>query len=216
LSDITGGKQAVCLTRYKRGCNQQVFVYQGAGGRLQMPPMMFLWLSGARRRNLSMFRSNGFNFYHGPIHPDWPDIHTTISKQRQIRDECIDADELYCLGTSMGGYAAMLFGHYLKADIVHAFGAQTHIDMKSAKVADKDVPESHRDLAILLRQWNGRTRYMMYYNEGYEPDRLAAERMAGIEGVELVPLPGNTHNVFKENGRLKMLSDLFPPERESK
>ena len=110
----------------------------------------------------------------------------------------------------------MLFGHYLKADIVHAFGAQTHIDMKSAKVADKDVPESHRDLAILLRQWNGRTRYMMYYNEGYEPDRLAAERMAGIEGVELVPLPGNTHNVFKENGRLKMLSDLFPPERESK
>jgi hypothetical protein len=57
---------------------------------------------------------------------------------------------------------------------------------------------------------------MMYYNEGYEPDRLAAERMAGIEGVELVPLPGNTHNVFKENGRLKMLSDLFPPERESK
>jgi acyl carrier protein len=138
-----------------------------------------------------MFRSNGFNYYHGPIHPDWPDIQTSISKQRQIRDECTDADELYCLGTSMGGYAAMLFGHYLKADIVHAFGAQTVIDLKAVRLADKDVPESHRDLAVLLEQWNGRTRYKMYYNEGYEPDRIAAESMAGIEGVELFPLPGS-------------------------
>ena len=176
-----------------------------------MPPTLFLRLSGARRRNLAMFRSPGLNYYHGAIHPDWPDIETTIRKQCKIKADCVDATELYCMGTSMGGYAAMLFGHYLEADTVYAFGAQSLINMDGVNTDDEGIPMAHRDLSELLSDWNGRTCYKMFYNEGFEPDRIAAERMADCPGVELIPMPGNTHNVLKEPGRRKMLSDLLPP-----
>ena len=205
------GADAACITRFRPGCKQLVFIYQGGAGRLQMPPNLFLWLSGARRRNMAMFRSRGLTYYHGAIAPDWPDIETTIEKQREIRDQCSDAKQLYCVGTSMGGYAAMLFGHYLQADLVHAFGPQTLVDLGKTKLEPGEIPEAHRDLSTLLSNWNGHTRYKVYYNEGFERDRLAAERLAACPGMELFPMPGDTHNVFKDNGRYAMLKNLFPP-----
>jgi hypothetical protein len=66
----------------------------------------------------------------------------------------------------------------------------------------------------LLANWNGRTRYRLYYAEGFEPDRRAAERIAHCPGVELFPVRGTSHNVFKEINAAKLLRGLFPPLEE--
>ncbi|MEH6552271.1 MAG: hypothetical protein V7744_20015 [Pseudomonadales bacterium] len=203
-------QEAVCVTRFKSGCPQLVFIYQGRAGGLFMPPLNFLRLSGAARRNMAMFRDFGRNYYHGEIHPDWPNIDVTLENQRQIKAQCTDASELYCSGTSAGGYAAILFGHYLQADIVYAFGAQTLVERDSSD-AELDFPPAHRDLSILLKNWNGKTRYKLYYAVGCKADRIYAERMAGCPGVELCPVPGSSHDVFEEIDEVVLLGGLFPP-----
>jgi hypothetical protein len=179
-----------------------------------IPPMRFLRLTGANKRNLSLLRDPDANYYHGKLHPDYPDIEASIERQRQIKRECAHATEYYCSGTSMGGYASILFGHYLEADIVYAFGAQTRIKPEAVDPA-LVIPAQHRDLALLLADWNGRTRYHLYYSEGFEPDRTAAERLAHCPGVELFPVPGTSHNVFKDINAGKLLRNLFPPLQES-
>jgi hypothetical protein len=203
----------VSITRLRPECNQLVFLYQGGAGMFFMPPMRFLRLSGANKRNLTLLRDPGVTYYHGHLHPDCPNIEATIEQQRQIKRQCSHATEYYCSGTSMGAYAAILFGHYLEADIVYAFGAQSQV---STAIVDPAVfiPPEHRDLSLLLANWNGRTRYRMYYSEDFVPDRNAALRMAHCPGVELFPVPGKSHNVFKEINAGKLLRELFPPLQE--
>lgn len=178
-----------------------------------MPPMRFLRYCGANKRNLSLLRDPTANYYHGALNDDCPDIEATIEHQRQIKRQCTQATQYYCSGTSMGAYASILFGHYLEADIVYAFGARSEI-LDEHVESSVHVPPEHRDLAILLGNWNGRTRYQIYYSEDFERDRLSAERIAHCPGVELFPLPGRTHNVFREINARKLLRNLLPPLEE--
>jgi alpha-beta hydrolase superfamily lysophospholipase len=188
-----------------------VFIYQGIQGQLFLPPLEFIRLSGAARRNIAMYRDFSRSYFHGHIHPDWPDIETAIANQQRVYDSCAQAEELYTVGTSTGGYCALLFGHYLKADIVYAFASQTAIDRKLlADNIPTGIPPEHRDLSLLLSEWNGRTRYRLYYCEDFGPDRDYAENVAHCPGVELVPLPGSQHNIFNEVDAEKFLTDLFP------
>jgi hypothetical protein len=203
-------QNAVCITRFVEESSQMVFLYQGIQGQLFLPPLDFIRLSGAAGRNIAMYRDFSRSYFHGRIHPDWPDIETAIANQQRIYDSCLQATELYTLGTSTGGYCSILFGHYLKADIVYAFAAQTAINRRLLANIPVDLPPEHRDLSLLLSDWNGRTRYRMYYCEGFAEDREAAERVAECPGVELVPLPGSQHNIFNEVDAEELLTGLFP------
>jgi hypothetical protein len=172
--------------------------------------MDFMRLSGAASRNIAMFRDFSNSYFHDYIHPEWPDIETAIANQKGIIGSCTQPMELFCAGTSTGAYSAMLFGHYLQADIVHAFSAQTLITPKISNDTAIHIPPNHQDLSLLLSDWNGRTRYKMYYARDCEPDRVAAQRMADCPGVELVPLPGSDHNSFIEIDYAELLAGLFP------
>jgi len=203
-------QEAVCITRFVEQSSQMIYLYQGGGNMLFLRPLEFIRFSGASSRNIAMFRDFSSSYFHSYIHPDWPDIEAAIANQQRIFDSCTQASELYCAGTSMGAYSAVLFGHYLKADIVYAFAAQTRISDIALSHIRGEMPPAHRDLALLLSEWNGRTRYRMYYCEGFERDRQAAERIAHCQGVELMPLPGNDHNIFLHTDPGELLPGLFP------
>jgi hypothetical protein len=203
-------QNAVCITRFVEESSQMVFLYQGIQGMLFLPPLDFIRLSGAAKRNIAMFRDFSRSYFHGHIHPDWPDIEAAIANQRRILDDCGQATELFCAGTSTGAYCALLFGHYLKADIVYAFAAQTWLTDNVVKQIGVDLPPAHRDLSVLLSDWNGHTRYRLYYAQDFEPDRVDAERLADCPGVELLPLPGREHNIFVEVDPGEILPGLFP------
>ena len=206
--------EPIFIRRDVEASKQLGFYFQGKAGRMMMDPFTFLRNAGALKRNMVLFRCPGLQFYHGRLHPGWPDIETTISLLGKLRNTF--AKDLFhaCVGTSMGGYAAILFGHYLRADVVHAFSATTRIDPCSPviDVGPQDVPEAHRDLAQLLEHWNGRTRYHLYFNDGHEKDRQHAERLACCPGVELHSAAGTSHSFFEDRSRLTVLAQLFPAD----
>jgi len=108
------------------------------------------------------------------------------------------AKRLVVAGNSAGGYAALLFGTLLGADLVLAFAPQTTIDPKAlAEMGDHRWDEMLAPLikhgALELRWADLRvalpaarradTRYKVFFDENTTHDRLHAERLSGLEGA---------------------------------
>lgn len=200
------------MVSWTRETSDELFyVFQGRGMRLMMDPMDFLRETGMIHVNLVMLRDYQRFFYHAGLNSEIQDLDAILQRLRTFRQELPHVRQSFCLGSSAGGYAALLFGHYLRAHTVFAFAPQTLIDLQrlqafTGRTDTWRFPEAHRDLALLLAEHNGQTRYKVFYCEGRARDRDFAERISGCPGVELHPQPGNTHLVIQElykAGRLR-------------
>jgi len=202
----------------RENSSQLWYVFHGMAGALQMQPLTVLRETGLIHTNLILLKDYYRFCYHAGLNREITDVDAIIARLRRCREELPHVRQTFCFGTSVGGYAAILFGHYLQVDVVCAFGPATLISLDVLKKFGgcKDVwriTEQHRDLARLLAKHNGRTRYKMFYCDGYSRDRTYAERLQGIPGVELYPQPGNTHNVVRamyESGRLREIFNTAP------
>jgi pimeloyl-ACP methyl ester carboxylesterase len=120
---------------------------------------------------------------------------------------------LVVAGNSAGGYAAMLFGTLLGADVVLGFAPQTVIDLDVlAEMDDHRWDEPLRGLAAagaLDSRWTdlatalpaariADTRYELYFDDSFPPDRLHAERMADLAGTSLHRHDGGSHSIAME------------------
>ncbi len=128
-------------------------------------------------------------------------------------------------GNSGGGYAALLFGHLLAVDEVHAISPQTQLDpiVRALRrqvgmwrplirlLLNARAEPEYFDLKRLLdRQPNGRTRFHIYYSADSRRDRHPALRMRGVPSVELHPYVHSGHNlvaVLKRQGELERIMD---------
>jgi len=107
----------------------------------------------------------------------------------------------------------MLFGTLLGADTVLGFAPQTVIELDV--LAAMDDHRWDEQLVALTAEgaldprWtdlrralpgarHDDTRYELYYDDSYEPDRLQAERMTELEGVQLHRLDGGAHGVARD------------------
>ena len=160
-------RKKIALARPNLNCQQLIYVYQGWMGELFMKPLKFAKYANIWKRNLVMFRDPDRSCYHS----NNIDINAEIKWQRQYREDCKHVKELYCTGTSAGGYAAILFGHYLKADAVFALGAFTKLDldrilddpkMPNKSIDQSAIPAAHMDLRKLLNNWNGKTKSLPF------------------------------------------------------
>jgi hypothetical protein len=194
--------------RKKPSCSQLIYMYQGNHDRMMMAPATFIARARIIDRNLVMYRDPKKNKYHGEICDVFPNIESTINWQRELRhNEYSHATSFYCTGTSMGAYAALLFGHYLQPEIVHAFAPPTHFEGEDTP----DMPAQHADLRLLLSDWNGVTQYHVYYCRDFARDVEHSGRLEGLPGVTLHPMPGDTHSVFRSPEGERLLDELFPP-----
>jgi diadenosine tetraphosphatase ApaH/serine/threonine PP2A family protein phosphatase len=202
----------------RENSSQLWYVFHGMAGALQMQPLTVLRETGLIHTNLILLKDYYRFCYHAGLNREITDVDAIIARLRRCREELPHVRQTFCFGTSVGGYAAILFGHYLQVDVVCAFGPATLINLDVLKKFGgcKDVwriTEQHRDLARLLAKHNGRTRYKIFYCDGYGTDRTYAEHLQGLPGVELYPQPGNTHNVVQamyESGRLREIFDTAP------
>lgn len=126
------------------------------------------------------------------------DLSSAISELRAVAAS-LGADRILCIGTSAGGYAALRFGLDLAAERVLSLSGPTVIDESVELVEERSrltgtAPltfEAERlDLAALYRAAARRPVARLLYGGDNENDREEAERMAGIEGVERIALPG--------------------------
>jgi hypothetical protein len=126
------------------------------------------------------------------------------------------------LGASTGGYAALLFGHMLKVDTVHAFGPQTFLSAELweryehptdvwtdeiAKTRNLPLDPSSRyfDLKEVLEEDNKVTSYHVHLCHQHRVDALHEEHIRFCPGVCFHYYDCTVHSVaayLKEAGRL--------------
>ena len=127
-------------------------------------------------------------------------------------------------GNSGGGYAAMLFGHLLRADEVHAFAPQVFVSplrrlllrdvrrlTRSRMIAlffDCRAQRKYFDLTRVLSAGSGATTHHIHYPTGQRMDRFHAELLRGLKVVILHPYPVAHHGLMRtlrDNGRLRRI-----------
>jgi hypothetical protein len=200
------------------------YVFHGMAGGLGIQPLTVLRETGLIHSNLVLLKDYYRFFYHAGLNREITDVDAIIARLRRCREELCHVHQTFCCGPSSGGYAAILFGHYLQVDVVYAFAPVTLIDLTDLKKygGRKEVSritEQHRDLARLLAQHNGRTRYKIFFCDGHARDRTYAARIQGLPGVQLCPQPGTTHNVIQtihERGQLREIFDIDPSNATEK
>ena len=154
-----------------------------------------------------LVRDIGLRWYqYGPDDPSSAD-----SVVARIRDTAkrVGASRIVCIGNSMGGFGALMYGSLLQADAVIAFGPQTAIDPAiTAAMGDRrwrsyqdnisDYPCG--DIASLAQPRN----VTVCYGSHDSLDVAHVDRLKWP--IHRVPIPGG-HNAIRE---LKQRGELLP------
>jgi len=200
------------------------YVFHGMAGGLGIQPLTVLRESGLIQNNLALLKDYYRFFYQAGLNPEITDVDAIVARLRRCREELPHVRQTFTCGPSSGGYAAILFGHYLQVDVVYAFAPVTQINLDDLRKYGgrkevERIPKEHRDLALLLAKHNGRTHYKLFYCDGHGRDRHYAQHLEHLPGVELCPQPGTTHNVIQAiqaQGRLGEVFQTVPPSPVAK
>ncbi len=190
---------------------QLFFVYTGIlRGMMGVNSLEFFGRTRLLERNVVIFQDPYRAFYQRGISSRISSFDALLQYQREVRESLPHVRRVYCLGTSLGGYAALLAGHLLGVEHVWAFGPMTLLPDVFPLRGITVAPE-RRDLKIGLSMDNGKTTFAVYYNQRYEQDKIAALRVADKPRVVLWPQPGEGHNVVETLMTLGKLEAVLPP-----
>lgn len=192
IPETSGGPQVV----ESPGSDSVVFVFAGAD---QAPFAHVVVQSWLRRRHCHAVyvRDPRSQFSITGLPGLAPDLAGCIAGLRRIADG-LGATRRYCLGYSANGYSALRYGVGLAAEAVLAFSPVTTLDLKPD--VRQRFPMIHRlhqenphlvdDVLPHYRQAERPPRLIIVYGAENRSDRWAAQRMAVLPGVRLVPVPG--------------------------
>lgn len=193
--------------RTNTDCAQLFFVFTGKGpGIAGVPPLAVLKAMDILDRNIAMFRDLRARCYEQGVSVQIPTMEAFLTWQGHVRRRYRHTKHLYCLGTSAGGYAALLSAHELGAEIAWALAPALH-DHEDGPLADR----RRREVIERLQTWNGKTRYQVFYNESHPRDRENAEHLAALPSVEVFPQDGTGHVVMEHLYHTGRLATLTPP-----
>jgi hypothetical protein len=129
-------------------------------------------------------------------------------------------ERLVTLGSSAGGYAAILFGALLNADRVAAFAPQAEVTrdvVKQYAAYDSPPPAQFLDkktsvpsLPEFLRTRPSLPEIRIYYAAESRMDVEDAEKFAEFDGIELIPAPDTAnHSIAAELKRRGQLGGIL-------
>ena len=196
-----------------------------------MAPYDFFSATGLMESSRILLRDSSHRMYMDGVGPDAPTFKAVIVR---LRDEIekLAPERVTCVGTSSGGFAAMLFGHILEADRVHAFAPSlyasvilTIVNRDWTQLRTRILPQhllfdlvlplstwKYRDLTRVLKSWNGRTRYTVHVCAHNEDDVRRASQLRGYPGVEISAHECSTHQVARHLVREGRLLSIFQEE----
>ena len=136
--------------------------------------------------------------------------------------------QVLVVGTSLGGYGALLAGHAIRADYVHALGPQTSLDpwnfyrYRDTRIWRRSRSKLLRvyrrnwwnpgllDLRRRLRRGNGRTTYYLHVCAQGSRDLDRARHLQGLPGVCILSYPCTGHSaVIGEIARQGFLTTML-------
>jgi hypothetical protein len=223
-------RHAILPILCERGIDQSVLIIAFSGGarKLDVPVHEFFETTKTLGYNRILLWDKHYMFYHYGVDRQRRDWRTLIGYLQQEIAR-LRPSKVFCVGTSSGGYAAVIAGHYLKADFVHAFSPQTKIAIDPKGIWNARHP-IHRwrmsisrrvyrevlDLAPMLSQSNGETRYFVHYGAGHTIDRRFAERIAGMPSVTTIGYQCNAHAIAIFLAKKKFLDKVLVLENQNR
>jgi fatty-acyl-CoA synthase len=186
-------------------CSRSLVV-QFRGGAFDLvagiPPREFMSATGLADHNLIMLRDSRGKFYVEGVSPDIASFESLMIWLRGFIHGMGNIQQIYCVGTSMGAYAALRAGKPLGATAVWAFGPAE--------------PGHGPKLLDALSQGDGDVEYHIWYGAQNARDRDVAESLIALPGVHAHAVPTDSHwvaSVLRERGELPRL--LKPPPASS-
>ena len=170
------------------------FAFQGVTARLQVNR---IYVRDASLRG----------WYNAGIDPSVPDISSVAGELRRLVSD-LRVDRLLTMGSSMGGYAAILFGCMLSAELVLAFNPQTLLDRAFPLSPPPGVDIHEPDLSLLMSR-SPQTRVQIVIGEDDAVDTFHAARVWGCGSLEVSTRPGASHLVTEELRQAGRLPDLI-------
>jgi hypothetical protein len=204
-----------------------IIAFTGFQGALNVPVFDFLSATGLLGASRILLRDPSHLLYMRGCRPDAPGL---AGLHRRLAREInrLAPEHVTCVGTSSGGYAAILYGHLLGADRVHAFAPIVYAsgwltlfngDWKHfrTRVMARHLAYElmfpwlwkYRNLPQLLRAWNGTTEYTIHVCADNKDDMSRIEVFSGIPHVEISAHPCSTHQVAKYLVRSGQLIDVM-------
>jgi hypothetical protein len=190
------GGNISCLIREK--CSQVFFVYAGGLGMIDgMGPTTFLQKSGLSNRNVAFLRDPKVKYFDEGISDEIVDLEGVIDWHAKFLAENPHITDVYCVGNSFGGWAALFFGYILAVKKVFAFAPAGHWG--------RDM------LADLMKDSNGVTEYEIMYSTEIADDKRFAETYDGYPNVKL--FVNNKYDHLLMRGLLldNALPGILPP-----
>ncbi|OAP39192.1 tetratricopeptide repeat protein [Sinorhizobium americanum] len=176
----------------------------------------FSWADAPRLQGLTSFaeyetnaifiRDPGKSWYNGAI----PGLSGNANELLDLlRAHCakFDLSRVTVAGTSMGGYAAILFGTLLGAGRVVAIGPQIVLDKNLPR--SPSAPVKYSDLAPVIVGKHERTAIDIWYGFESALDLYNALLVPQIDGVRTFGVRGAMHNVLAKFKRTNELRRFF-------
>jgi hypothetical protein len=223
-------QHALLPIHVERGVNDSILIIAFSGGaqKLGLPVHQFFEVTKTLGYSRILLRDKYYMFYHHGVdrkRHDWPKLLNYLGTEI----ERLSPKQVFCIGTSSGGYAALVAGYYLGADYVHAFGAQTRIAVDRDSIRNALYPSNRQrlsksrrafrqafDLAPLLKEPNNKTTYFLHYCACHEVDCAYAERLAGLPSVITFGYPCSAHAVAIFLAKKRFLGTLLDVKNQSR
>lgn len=181
-----------------------LFAFGGIAGKMAaFPPFEFFRLTHQLRVNKAYIRDLSRSWYHGGLQGITEDIDGTVDYLKGIvRDS--GTDRLVVFGSSMGGYAALLFGALLNAQAVHSFSPHTFLTDKKNVRNQEELKALHEkysnryfDLNDFLHPSGASGDVHIYYDATNRKDRKHVSHLGDDLDLKLHPFKGGGHNLVK-------------------
>ena len=214
---------------FERDSTTLLIAFGGMQGLLGIPPFEFFKATGEIPVKRLFVRDLHQAWYHRGI-PEYGDDIDQVADALRSLLEPHGVQRLVVAGNSAGGYAALLFGSLLEASTALCFAPQTVIDPEILENMRDDRWKQQLtaliDAGALQRRWadlgsalpavhNGRTRYEVFFDAGYELDRLHAERVSDVPGLTIHAREGGKHSIaqtMRASGELRaVLREALAP-----
>jgi len=189
-----------------------IIAFGGLRGALGVPPFEFFKLTDDLLVNKIYLRDLDQLFYHSGLLGISENIDETVAFLKQQIAES-GANKVVIFGNSMGGYAALLFGVLLGADVVHAFVPQTYIHESNSEdgyeiIRDvcENFSDQYFDLKNVIQSHDNTCALNIYFDSNYERDNKNAMHVKKSKKVVLHSFDDGGHDltkIFKKSGKLR-------------
>lgn len=156
--------------------------------------------------NKLFVRDPGRNWYNGPIAGVCEDADTLAEALNEVVSQ-FDREKVTFIGSSMGGYGALLLGSLLGVGRIRAVAPQIVLNPKIPHSPKADV--KYADLTTVINRGSVASDVRIWFGCGELLDVFQVARCVGIEGCEVNAVPNSLHNVMAHFKSMSLLPQFI-------